>query len=61
MQDADVERARALMEAHGALASARAEAEAWVERARTALERLPPHPLREMLAEIAGYVVAREA
>ena len=61
MQDADVDRARALMEAHGALASARAEAEAWVERARAALERLPEHPLREMLAEIAGYVVAREA
>ena len=60
MSDEDVERARALMERHGALASARAEAEAWVARARAALDRLPAHPLRGMLAEIAGYVVARE-
>ncbi|WP_210530066.1 polyprenyl synthetase family protein [Rubellimicrobium arenae] len=56
----DVERARAIMEAHGALDSTRAEAGMWVARAKAALERLPAHPLREMLADLADYVVARE-
>ncbi len=58
--EGDVERARDLMERHGALDSARAEAEAWVARAKAALDRLPAHPLREMLADLADYVVARE-
>jgi octaprenyl-diphosphate synthase len=57
----DVARARELMRAHGALEGARAEAEAWVARARAALGALPPHPLRDMLGDLAGYVVAREA
>ncbi|MBP1807193.1 polyprenyl synthetase family protein [Rubellimicrobium aerolatum] len=60
VEDADVERARALMERHGALESTRAEAELWVARAKAALARLPEHPLREMLADLADYVVARE-
>ncbi len=59
--DAEVAEARGLMARHGALEGARAEAEAWVARAKAALGRLPPHPLREMLAELADYVVAREA
>ncbi|HVG46730.1 MAG TPA: polyprenyl synthetase family protein, partial [Rubellimicrobium sp.] len=61
VEDGDVARARDLMEQRGALASTRAEAEAWVGRAKAALDRLPEHPLREMLADIADYVVAREA
>jgi octaprenyl-diphosphate synthase len=59
--DADVERARAIMERHGALRDARAEAEAWVARAKAALAGLPEHPVREMLSDLADYVVAREA
>ena len=58
--EGDVERARELMERHGALASTRAEAETWVGRAKAALSRLPGHPLREMLGDLADYVVARE-
>jgi octaprenyl-diphosphate synthase len=58
--EGDVDRARALMERHGALLSARAEAEAWVARAKAALGQLPAHPLREMLRDIADYVLARE-
>ena len=57
---AEVERARGIMERHGTLASARAEAEAWVGRAKAALGRLPAHPLRGMLDELADYVVARD-
>jgi octaprenyl-diphosphate synthase len=58
--EGDVDRARELMERHGALVSARTKAEAWVARAKAALERLPTHPLHEMLGELADYVVARE-
>jgi octaprenyl-diphosphate synthase len=61
VEDGDVERARAVMERRGALASTRAEAEIWVGRAKAALDRLPAHPVREMLADLADYVVAREA
>lgn len=57
----DVERARGILEQRGALEAARAEAEAWVARAKSALAGLPAHPLRAMLLELADYVVAREA
>ncbi|EYD76873.1 Octaprenyl-diphosphate synthase / Dimethylallyltransferase / Geranyltranstransferase [Rubellimicrobium mesophilum DSM 19309] len=60
VEEGDVERARELMERHGALASTRAEAELWVGRAKDALQRLPEHPVKEMLADLADYVVARE-
>ena len=60
VEEGDVERARDLMERHGALTSTRAEAEMWVARAKDALQRVPEHPLREMLADLADYVVARE-
>jgi octaprenyl-diphosphate synthase len=59
--EGDVERARELMERHGTLASTRAEALAWVARAKAALAGLPDHPLRETLLDLADYVVAREA
>jgi octaprenyl-diphosphate synthase len=58
--DGDVERARAIMERHGTLDDARAEARAWVARAKDALAGLPDHPLRTTLADLADYVVARE-
>ena len=59
-QDAgDLERAIALMHRHGALEAARGEALRWSARARAALEGLPDHPIRTMLDDLAGYVVAR--
>lgn len=58
-QDGDLSRARAILDRHGALAATRAEAAEWSARARAALAVLPPHPLREMLDALAGYVVAR--
>jgi octaprenyl-diphosphate synthase len=58
--DGDVDRARAIMERHGTLDGARAEARAWVARAKDALAALPDHPLRATLADLADYVVARE-
>jgi octaprenyl-diphosphate synthase len=59
--DGDLARARGIMDGHGTLAGARAEAVAWVTRAKAALSVLPDHPLRGTLADLADYVVAREA
>ena len=47
------------MAGHGTLTGARAEAEAWVARAKDALLRLPDHPLRGTLADLAGGVMRR--
>jgi octaprenyl-diphosphate synthase len=58
-RDGDLEQAMAILSRHGAMADARAEALAWAGRARQALDNLPVHPLRDMLLELAEYVVAR--
>ncbi|HEY0276127.1 MAG TPA: polyprenyl synthetase family protein [Paenirhodobacter sp.] len=58
-QDGDLDHALALMERHGALQATRAEALGWSEKARHALHLLPDHPLREMLSDLADYVVER--
>ncbi|WP_209424406.1 polyprenyl synthetase family protein [Pararhodobacter sp. SW119] len=55
----DLDRALEILNRHGALESTRATALQWSARARAALEDLPDHPLREMLADLADYVVAR--
>ncbi len=55
----DLEEAQRLMAKHGALEATRAEAIAWIETARQALRSLPAHPLRDMLDDLADYVVAR--
>jgi octaprenyl-diphosphate synthase len=58
-RDGDLAEARRLMVAHGAIEGARAEALRWAGTARAALGALPDHPLRGMLHDLAGYVVAR--
>ncbi|MDF1620864.1 polyprenyl synthetase family protein [Pseudothioclava nitratireducens] len=58
-KDGDLEQALALMAKHGTLNATRDEALAWAAKARTALSALPNHPLREMLDDLADYVVAR--
>lgn len=55
----DLEQALAIMNSHGAMAAARAEALAWAARAVAALAVLPDLPLRQMLSDLADYVVAR--
>ncbi len=57
----DLDTARAIMARHGAMEAARADALAFAARARAALAPLPGHPLRDMLADLAAYVVARLA
>ena len=58
-REGDLEQALALMTKHGTLQATRAEALDWATKAKAALDVLPPHPLREMLADLADYVVAR--
>lgn len=58
-RDGDLDHARALMARHGAMEAARQEALAWSAKARTALDHLPAHDLRDMLSDLADYVVER--
>jgi octaprenyl-diphosphate synthase len=60
-REGDLDHAMGLLVAHGTLEETRAEALAWAGRARAALDGLPDHPLREMMADLADYVVARIA
>ncbi len=60
-QDGDLETALGLLRKHGTLDETRAEAEAHAARAADALEALPDHPLRDMMRDLASYVVARLA
>ncbi|WP_093029055.1 polyprenyl synthetase family protein [Ruegeria marina] len=57
--EGDLEQALALMEKYGTLAATRADAHAWAEKARNALEALPNHEIRTMLSDLADYVVSR--
>ncbi|HHH89104.1 MAG TPA: polyprenyl synthetase family protein [Aliiroseovarius sp.] len=57
--EGDLEHALEILDRNGALEATRADAQAWVERARAALAPLPDEPIRAMLADIADYVVAR--
>lgn len=58
-REGDLDHALALMARHGAMVATRDEAMAWAERAKGALCALPRHPLRDMLSDLADYVVAR--
>lgn len=57
--EGDLEHAIALLKKHGAMEDARAEALAWIAKAKSGLSVLPAHELRDMLADLADYVVAR--
>jgi len=49
----------ALMRHHGTLEATRRDALDWAARAKDAMQTLPDHPLRQMLVDLADYVVAR--
>jgi octaprenyl-diphosphate synthase len=55
----DLALALQIMARRGAMQAARAVALDWAAAARTALSAMPAHPLRDMLDDLAGYVVAR--
>jgi len=58
-EDGDLEHALTLLNRHGALEAAREDALGWAAKARGALTRLPAHEIRDMLEDLADYVVAR--
>lgn len=55
----DLERAIEILNRRGTLQCTRATALDWAGKARAALGGLPDHPLREILEDLAGYVVSR--
>ncbi|MGO4907445.1 polyprenyl synthetase family protein [Pseudorhodobacter sp. W20_MBD10_FR17] len=57
--DGDLEQAMAIMARHGSMDAARSDALDWAAKARDALAVLPDHDLRDMLADLADYVVSR--
>jgi len=58
-EEGDLERALALFEKHAALEETRKAAYAWADRAKAALSPLPKGEIRETLADLSDYVVAR--
>ena len=58
-RDGDLAHAHHLLHHHGTLDETRAEATQWATDAVAALENLPDHPLKDMLADLAEYAVAR--
>ena len=57
--DGDLDHALALIAQHGTMDLTRADALGWTARAKVALDVLPAGDLREMLHDLADYVVAR--
>ncbi|TDL86289.1 polyprenyl synthetase family protein [Meridianimarinicoccus aquatilis] len=57
--EGDLEHALELLAKHDAMASARADAMEWVTKAKDALAPLPPSDLRDLLIDLADYVVSR--
>jgi octaprenyl-diphosphate synthase len=58
-RDGDLDHALALLARHGTMEATRVEALAWSARAKAALAPMPAHPIRDMLIDLADYVVAR--
>lgn len=58
-EDGDLDHALALLHKHDALEATRRDALDWAEKAKQAMAELPDHQLRELLIDLADYVVAR--
>ena len=58
-EDGDLEHALELLHKHQALEETRRDALEWAEKAKRSMAELPDHQLRELLIELADYVVAR--
>ncbi len=58
-RDGDLEQARALLQSHGTLEETRQVALGWAAKAKDALGTLPAHEIKDMLADLTDYVVAR--
>ncbi|WP_116599279.1 polyprenyl synthetase family protein [Primorskyibacter marinus] len=60
-EDGDLDHAIALLNKHDTLRATRDDANAWAAKAKDALGALPRSDLRDMLIDLADYVVARLA
>lgn len=58
-RDGDLDHAMALMARHDTLEATRQDALAWAAKAKEAIAKLPGSDLRDMLSDLADYVVAR--
>jgi octaprenyl-diphosphate synthase len=58
-RDGDLEHAMALLQRHGAISACRRDALAWAKTAKAELQVLPVHPLRDILSQLADFVVSR--
>ncbi len=58
-RDGDLAQALVILRRHGAIEEARQDALAWAGRAKGSLDNLDVHPLRDMLSELANFVVER--
>lgn len=58
-QEGDLAHALELLNRHNALQDTRAAALDWADRAKSALDGLPAGPLRDLLRDIADFVVVR--
>ncbi|MEM9248965.1 MAG: polyprenyl synthetase family protein [Pseudomonadota bacterium] len=58
-EEADLAHALTLLEKHGAFGETRCEALAFAQSAKTALDDVPPGEIRDLLIDLADYVVAR--
>lgn len=58
-EDGDLDHALSLLKRHGALEATRQEAINWAGKAKAAMARAPGHTLRDILIDLADYVVER--
>ncbi len=58
-RDGDLEHAMSLMVRHDALTSTRETALQWADIAKAEMAKLPDHPLRPVLSDLADFVVSR--
>jgi octaprenyl-diphosphate synthase len=58
-REGDLAHAMVILRRHDAISAARTDAVAWAARAQSALDNLPVHPLRNILSELAEFVVQR--
>lgn len=57
--EGDLQHALSLLHKHGTMGATRADALTWAEKAKSSISRLPGHELRDILHDLADYVVAR--
>jgi octaprenyl-diphosphate synthase len=58
-RDGDLAHAMVILQRYDAISACRLDAVAWSNRAKSALNNLPVHPLRDTLSELADFVVSR--